>query len=146
MAYTQATAADLKAKFPRFAAVADATVESYLTDARRRVDGSWTEDDRAMGEMLMACHLMTLEGLGTGTEAEIAAAGLGDFKSVRSGQFSFTRGEGDNMAAAGTLGSTSYGKRWADLARINRGGPRVGATGTVPNSSLYPDPYYSSGG
>lgn len=146
MAYTQATAADLKAKFPRFDAVADATVESYLTDARRRVDASWTEDDRATGEMLLAAHYMTLEGLGSGTEAEIAAAGLGDFKSVRSGQFSFTRGEGSDMAAAGTMKSTSYGRRWLDLAQINRGGPRVGATGTVPDYPPYPDPYYSSGG
>lgn len=146
MSYTQATADDLKEAFARFDAVASAIVEYWLTQARRRVDASWTEDDRAMGEMLLACHLMTLEGLGTGTEAEIASAGMGDFKSVKSGQFSFTRSEGDNTAAAGTIGSTSYGRRWRDLAQINRGGPRVGATGAVPDYSLYPDPYYSTGG
>lgn len=147
MAYTQATASDLKARFPRFAAVADETVEIYLTDARRRVDATWTEDDRAMGEMLLACHLMTLEGLGSGTEAQIAAEGLGDFTSVKSGQFSFSRSSGsDAMAAAGTMKSTSYGRRWLDLAKINRGGPRIGASGTVPEYPAYPDPFYSSGG
>ena len=138
MSYTQATAADVQGTFPRFAAVADATIETWLTQARRSVDASWTEDDRALGEMLLAAHYMTLEGLGTGTEAEIAAAGLGDFKSVRSGQFSFTRGEGGDMAAAGTLASTSYGRRWKELAKINRGGPRVSGTGTVPDAPLYP--------
>lgn len=94
-----------------------------------------------MGEMLLACHLMTLEGLGTGTEAEIAAAGMGDFKSVRSGQLSFQRGEGDSSAAAGSIRSTSYGRRWADLAQINRGGPIVGNTGSIPDTPAYPERY-----
>ncbi len=139
MAYTQADAETLKAKFPRFDAVDDAVVESWLTDARRRVDASWLEDDRANGEMLLACHYMTLEGLGTGTDAEIAAAGLGDFTSVKSGSFSFTRKDGSGEgAAAGSIGSTTYGRRWASLAKANRGGARVTPTGTVPDQPLYP--------
>lgn len=139
MAYTQATAADLKAAFTKFSAVADETVEFWLTRARRSVDSSWTEDDRAMGEMLLACHLMTLEGLGAGTEAQIAAEGLGDFTSVKSGQFSFTRKDGgEGSASAGELGSTTYGRQWLTLARANRGGARLTPTGTVPTSPLYP--------
>lgn len=139
MAYTQATAADLKAAFTKFSAVADETVEFWLTRARRSVDDSWTEDDRAMGEMLLACHYMTLEGLGSGTEAQIAAEGLGDFTSVKSGQFSFTRKDGaDSSTAAGTISSTTYGRQWLSLAQANRGGARITPTGSVPNSSLYP--------
>jgi hypothetical protein len=139
MAYTQATANDLKTAFPKFAAVDDATIEFWLTRARRSVDGSWTEDDRAMGEMLLACHLMTLEGLGTGTEAQIAAEGLGDFQSVRSGQFSFTRAEGAaGGAAAGTIGSTAYGRQFSQLRFANVGGARLTPTGVLPDVSLYP--------
>lgn len=135
MAYTDATAAGLKAAFPRFAAVEDETVEFWLERARRHVDESWTEGDYAMGQMLMAAHLMTLNGLGTGTEAEMAAAGVSDFKSVRSGAFSFTRGDGASSAESGALGSTSYGRQFAALARINVGGPRVMATGALPTTS-----------
>jgi hypothetical protein len=131
MAYTDATADDLQSAFPRFADVADVTVEYWLTRARRSVDETWTEDDYAMGQMLLAAHHMTLEGLGTGTEAMIASKGLGDFKSVRSGSFSLDRGEGGQVSA-GTYGSTSYGRRFLELAKVNTGGPRVMGTGTYP--------------
>ena len=43
------------------------------------------------------------------TEAEIAAAGLGDFKSVRSGQFSFTRGEGGDIALGARVFHEKFG-------------------------------------
>lgn len=135
MAYTDADADDLQTAFPRFAAVEDETVEFWLTRARRHVDESWTEGDYAMGQMLMAAHLMTLNGLGTGAEAEMAAAGVSDFKSVRSGAFSFTRGDGDSGVASGSLGSTSYGRQFAALARLNVGGPRVTPTGALPTTS-----------
>lgn len=137
MAFTDATADDLKTAFPRFAAVADETVEYWLTRARRSVDETWTEDDYAMGQMLLAAHLMTLNGLGTGVEATVAAQGMGDFKSVKSGSFSLDRGETGGGAAAGTLASTSYGRQFAALARVNVGGVRVAPTGTLPTESLY---------
>lgn len=145
MAYTDPTAADLKAAFPRFAAVADETVEFWLERARRKVDQSWTEGDYAMAQMLLACHYMTLNGLGTGTESEVNAAGLGDFKSVRSGSFSFTRKEGGDDADSGPMGSTSYGRQWQELAYANRGGARITPTGDIPDFSLYPERFYSSG-
>jgi hypothetical protein len=137
MAYTPATAATLKAAFPRFDDVDDATVEYWIVRAQRSVDATWTEDDRQMGEMLLAAHLMTLNGLGTGVEATVAAQGMGDFKSVRSGSFSLDRGDAGNSASAGTIESTSYGRQFAALARQNVGGPRVMATGTLPTGSLY---------
>lgn len=142
MAYTDATADDLKTAFPRFAAVADETVEFWLERARRSVDQTWTEGDYAMGQMLLACHLMVLQGLGAGTESEMALAGISDFKSVKSGDFSFTRSDGDSGAASGEMGSTSYGRQWQLLARQNVGGARVTPTGTVP----YPGGHYVDGG
>lgn len=140
MAYTQATAADLKARFVRFAQVADATVETWLTTARRSVDDSWAEDDRAYGEMLLAAHYLTQEGLGTGTEAQLAADGLGGMKSVKSGQFSFTKSDAQANEAAGSLASTTYGQRFLELLKQNRAGSRVTASGTIPSAPLYPAP------
>jgi Protein of unknown function (DUF4054) len=138
--YANASASTLKAAFAKFASVSDATVEFWLERARRLVDQSWTEGDYAMGQMLLACHYMTREGLGTGTEAQIAAEGLGEFTSVKSGQFSFTRKEnsGDGSADAGSMSATSYGRQWLTLCRINRGGARITPTGSVPDASLYP--------
>ncbi len=132
MAYTDATAADLKAAFPRFADVEDATVEFWLTRARRSVDQTWTEGDYAMGQMLLACHLMTLAGLGTGAEAAAAAEGAAGFKSMRSGSFSLERFDNGNGGAQSTIMSTSFGQQFSALARQNVGGPRVMPTGTVP--------------
>lgn len=137
MAYTQPDAAALKARFPRFDQVADATIEIYLTDARRNVDASWCEDDRALSEMLLAAHNLTLEGLGSGTESELAAEGLGDLKSLRSGSLQFTKSDASMDAAAGTYGSTTYGRRYLQLLKSNRGGARVTPTGAFPRP-LYP--------
>jgi hypothetical protein len=143
MAYTDPTAAELKVRFPRFADVADETIEVHLEEARRSVDTSWTEGDYAMGQMLRAAHTMTLEGLGTGTEAELAGQGISDFESVRSGSFSFTRAKGSESAASGTIGSTSYGRRWLALAQANRGGPSVTPSGTLPEGGPWPHyPYW----
>lgn len=134
MAYENPDAADLKGNFPRFAAVADETVEFWLTRARRQVDESWTEGDYQMGQILLACHLMTLQGLGTGAEAEASAQGVGDYKTIRTGSVTLERFDRDSGAATGTMGSTSYGRQWLELARANRGGPRVMATGILPYS------------
>lgn len=132
MAYTDPSADDLQAAFPRFAAVADETVEFWLERARRHVDQSWTEGDYAMGQMLMAAHLMTLNGLGTGAESEAAAAGAGEFKTIRSGALTLERFDSASGGEQGAFGSTSYGRQFEALARLNVGGPRVTATGTLP--------------
>ena len=137
MAYTDPDADDLQAAFPAFAAVADETVEFWLTRARRQVDTRWTEDDYQMGQMLLACHLMTLQGLGTGAEAEAAAQGTGDYKTIRTGSVTLERFDRDNNAAQGTLQSTSYGRQWLALAKANRGGPLIMGTGTLPTQNLF---------
>lgn len=142
MAYTDPDADELQAAFPRFAAVEDETVEFWLERARRSVDQSWTEGDYAMGQMLLAAHLMTLQGLGTGAESEAAASGTGEYKTIRSGSVTLERFEQASGGAQGELGSTSYGRQFAALARQNVGGPRVSPTGTLP----YPGGHYVDGG
>lgn len=140
MAYTDPDADDLQATFPRFAAVEDDTIEFWLTQSRRMVDESWTEGDYQMGQMLLAAHYMTLEGYGTGAEASAAAEGTGDYKRITSASVTLERFDRDSSAAQGTFGSTSYGRRWLELARANRGGPRVMATGALPSGGFSSGP------
>ncbi len=137
-----ADAAALKAAFPKFAAVADPTIEFWLTRARRAVDDSWCEDDRQMGEMLLAAHYLTLEGFGTGAEAQLAAEGMAGMQQIRSGQLALQKSGAMADAAAGSLDSTSYGQRYLELLRQNRGGPRVAPTGALPDALLYEPIYY----
>lgn len=138
MAYTDPTADELQAAFPRFADVADATVEYWLVRARRVVDESWTEDDYQMGQMLLAAHYMTLNGLGTGAEAETAANGTGDYQSIKSGSLTLTRfQQSGSSTAQGELRSTTYGRQFDALLRQNKAGPRVMGTGALPTSPLF---------
>lgn len=121
MAFTAPSSSDLTARFPRFAAVPGASIDVYLTDAERLVDESWMEGDFAMGRMLYAAHLMTLEGLGTGAESEQALAGASGFKVMKSGALTLERF--DRKDGATSLDSTSYGVRFKGLQRRNKGGP-----------------------
>jgi len=129
MAYTAPTPADLKAAFVAFAAVPDASVQFWLDRAARMVDESWTEDDFAFGRMTLAAHYMASNGLGTGTGAGLAAAGLSNVTSMRSGALSLTFKEGASIA--GGYSSTPYGLQFATLLRANKGGPGVTPSGTV---------------
>lgn len=118
MAYTAPTAADLKSKFQAFAAVADDTINGALNDAARMVDETWTEADFAPARMLYAAHLMTLDGVGKTTEAKLQG-----FSKLSIGPLSIERAE--QAGETGELRSTSYGRRFIELCRRNRGGPRV---------------------
>lgn len=127
MAFSDPSAADLKAAFPAFAAVEDATIVYWLDRAARVVDQGWPEDDGPHARMLLAAHYLVQAGQGTGAEAEAFAVGAGGFKRVKSGALEVERAD----AKGGDLGSTSYGSQFAALQRVIRGGPRVTGTGTV---------------
>lgn len=122
MAYVEPTADDLKQRYPAFAAVADATVEYWLTDARLIVTSDWIENDRANAEMALAAHNMARQGLGSGS-----IGGGGDMAGVtsfRSASFSVQFDSATVKAAAtGGYGSTIYGQDFAVYLRRNRGGP-----------------------
>lgn len=115
MPYTVPTAAALKVRYPGFADVADDTVEAAITDAARGVDSTWTEGDYQPAIMALAAHLMTLEGQGTSTEAQLAG-----IRALRVGSLSLERT--NSAGDAGSLGSTMFGQRYLALLRANRGG------------------------
>lgn len=130
MAYDTPTAADLIARYPAFAAVAEATIDVHIADASTQaVDTSWDETDYAPAIAAKAAHEMALLGLGAqGEAAGYAAAGV---TSIKSGNFqaSFSADK-VKKASGGTLDATPYGKAYKRLLRKNKGGPRVVAQGT----------------
>ncbi|PZR88360.1 MAG: DUF4054 domain-containing protein [Stutzerimonas stutzeri] len=115
MAYSTPTADDLKERFPAFSAVADAATDGAIGEAEHLTDASWPDDDRTLAVLLYAAHVLTLDGLGTGTEAQLAG-----FKRLKIGSLEL---EASAVASvtAGPLGQTGYGRRFAELARRLRG-------------------------
>jgi hypothetical protein len=111
------TLAELKARFPDFAAVDDAVIQAALDEAGLQVDGSWAgEADIRLGRLLLAAHVLTLDGQGGGAEA--AAVAGGGFRRVRSGALELERFDpgGDGPSS---LGSTGYGRRFLELMQRN---------------------------
>lgn len=119
MPYTTPTAAAFKVRYPAFDAVADATIEAALAEAAGRVDTSWVEADYQPALMAYAAHLLTLDGMGSSTEAQLSG-----IRSLSVGSLSITRAIADSASGA-SITSTSYGLRYLELLQANRGGPRV---------------------
>lgn len=129
------TPAEFKARYSWAAAIPDATVQIYLTDAEQDLapaSGWGNVWDRAVG--LLAAHRLTIEGLNPSAQgASLAASGM---QSVKSGTLSLTVA---NSASAG-YGGTVYGRELLQLGRRYRGvGPTVvvgcgvgGGVGTSP--------------
>ncbi|ACL61047.1 DUF4054 domain-containing protein [Methylobacterium nodulans] len=117
MAYAPPTPADLKARFPAFGTVPDETISVALEDAASVADNGWPDADRRKAVMLQAAHDMTLRGIGTGAEAELAKAGALGFTSFRSGQLQLDRAEDSAQASGDPLAQTTYGRQLLDLFR-----------------------------
>lgn len=124
MTYTAPTADDLQAAFPAFATVSDGTVNFWLNRAIPEVEADWSDNDRAYGQMLLAAHYMTLNGIGTGSEAQTAALGA---KRLKSGAFEIEVGATNSASA---FAMTNYGRQFLLLLRRYRGAMVTG-TGTV---------------
>lgn len=118
MPYTVPTIADFKARFPAFANTDDAVIGTALTEASSRVDTNWLEADYQPAILYLAAHNLTLDGHGTGAEAQVAQQGMMGFQSISSGGLSLTRAAGAD-ASAGSYKSTSYGSRFWQIQRRN---------------------------
>ena len=111
-----ATPAELKARFPAFADVADLTVQYWLDDAARSVGTHWPIADRDVGIMTLAAHRMALIGLGKG------GTGFG-VTSIKSGTFTATIS--DKVASASGFSATIYGQQYLDMCKRLFGGARL---------------------
>lgn len=133
MAYAPPTKATFVAIFPAFTAVTDEAYTYWSDRAGRVVNGmvDCLGDDADHAAMLITAHLLTLQGIGTGTEAEMAAQGASGFKSIKSGTISLERADNTSTAGMGEYGATSYGQQVYPMLRACVAGPRVTGTGTL---------------
>lgn len=116
MAYSTPTAADLQARYPAFAAVADATIDVWIAEAESDTT-SWTGDadtDRTRAVLALAAHKMAEQGLSTNASAQ----GVTSFKS---GTFSASVSE--VQANRTGLDATIYGREYLALAKRHFGTP-----------------------
>lgn len=115
MAYTSPTVEDFKARFVSFGPLGDPNdlqVQAALEDAETVADDKWSDADRRQAVMLKAAHELTMNGVGTGAEAELASTGLLGFSSIRSGGLSLDRGQSSGAASDPSgYGQTAYGRR-----------------------------------
>lgn len=155
MAYTAVTPTLFKGMKPQFAAVQDAVVQVYLDLAGEvAADDSWpSQSVYTFAITSYACHLMTLDGLGTDAESEDQGNGTSAFQTIKSADLTLTRYA---KAASGSsyqdwLGGTKCGAFYLQLLRQNRGGPHIIMGGPGGCASPYakdqPLPWpYSFGG
>jgi hypothetical protein len=122
MAYVIPDPAYIKARWPQFANVADATIQAHIDDAATMIDQTWTEAGYTIGIALLACHRMVLAGLGTGAEAQVNAEGLSGFSLIRSGQLTLQRAatSRDSEGVPSPWNSTGFGIEYYWLARRER--------------------------
>lgn len=129
MPYIDPTAAEFKAKFPTFAAVADATINLAIGEANASVDTTWVEADYQPAIMYLAAHIMTIDGVviagaGLGEGAGIINAGLVSSMKVGDVQVALGGGSGGASGAAlqakSGLRATPYGQRYLELLRRNQ--------------------------
>lgn len=124
MSHAIPTAAAFKARHPRFAAVADATVNVYIAEAARTVTTAWSHDDYADGIMYLAAHLMVMEGALAPTAV---ALGVGNqIKSTKAGEVEVefaadAKPDGTSSRLWQNYGATIYGQRYLELASRNGG-------------------------
>jgi hypothetical protein len=138
--YTPPTAANLVALYPEFATVPATTIESYLARAARSVDTSWTEGDFGYGRMALAAHLMTINGIGSTAEAASVVDGSGQFRSMGIGSLRLERFDpARSSSVSANFASTRYGREFARLLRVNRGGPRVAGYSSVSDAGASGD-------
>lgn len=126
MAYEAPTPTTFKARYPEFTAVSDALVQLVLNDAIGDVGDTWLEKDRARAQMLLAAHILTVEGEPGRTEngSSGATAGSGLIKRDKVGdvetEFAAPSSSGDGSSSLlAAYAQTFYGRQYLELMRRN---------------------------
>lgn len=125
MAYTAPTAADLKARFPEFAAVSDTLINLILEEASARVGDTWLERDRKPATLYLAAHLLKSQGEPDRTNnvnGEMLPSGPVQVRQVGDVRVEFgSSGGGANVVYSGSADfeRTAYGREYLRLLRMN---------------------------
>lgn len=139
MPYEALTPERFRTLKPEFQSLPDTEIQPRIDLASRFVDETWLENDYEPAWAAMTCHLLTLDGLGTSTEAEIAASGGSKLTSLKSGTLSLTFASGQSSGDdfKDWLNESTCGRFYLTLLRLNKGGPRLLTGGMVGPSSGY---------
>jgi hypothetical protein len=121
MAYTAPTLSDFRTRYAAFAAVADGTVEYWMTEGEADTT-LFSDETRPRAVMAFAAHKLAEQGLGTGA----VPGGVTAFKSG-----TFSASVSDAQASRVGFSATVYGREFLALARRNFAGPRLAHTPTV---------------
>lgn len=121
MAYVAPTATTFKARYPEFAPVSDALVGLIIDEAIVQVGDTWLERDRARAQMLLAAHMLTVEGEPGRTTSGQGSAGTGTVKRRKVGdvEVEFNGFGSTSSGGFNGFGSTSYGMQYYALMRQN---------------------------
>lgn len=139
MTYTPPTKAEFIAIYPAFTSAPDAAYTFWSAQAANAIGHleGCLGDQMSLAGVLAIAHYLTKAGIGTGTEAEIAAQGATGFKSIRSGSLSLERGDSTASAGGGDWGTTSFGQQLWPMLKACVGGPIVSSTGYVGGNCGY---------
>jgi hypothetical protein len=118
MAYVDPTAAEIKTRFPEFAAVADATIDAVIAESAGSVSERWIENDFKTAKMYYVAHELRMAGQGSSAAAKLSA--VGDFSRIKSGDLEVSRsGAGSSSSSGdssdGTFKQTTYGQKFLEL-------------------------------
>lgn len=129
MAYVDPTAAEIKTRFPEFAAVDDALISLAIAETASFVDTSWIEADYKPAKMHLAAHLLFIGGaLNADVEGgAVPNSTTGEVQSVKVGDVSVNFASGTSSSSVGgtlgsdllALGSTTYGLWFLALRKRN---------------------------
>lgn len=151
MPYTAPPLATFASLFPAFAAATQEQYDFWSAQAVLVTEPleSCLGDRMDLATMLATAHMLTESGIGAGAESEMAAQGMGGFKSIKSGSLSLDRGDAKGSDGA-NWSTTSYGGRLWPMLRGCLTGPRVTGTGALPggcgfNGFAGPFPPYFGG-
>ena len=123
MSYTAPTPADLVLRYPAFSAVAEASIDYWLTEAAKDC-ALFPDDMRARAEEAYAAHKM----VETGALASAIPQGLTQFKSG-----TFSANVSESIASLTGFEATVYGREFIAMRRAAFSGPFM--AWTPPESS-----------
>lgn len=127
MAYTIPTAAEVRAAYPEFGAVADAPIDEGLALGALVIDTTWPEAAYPLAFKLYAAHHLRLAGLGTVAGSVSEDQGGANVKRRKAGDHElefFDTGGGTATGSAEWYALTPYGSDFLRLQRRYFGGPR----------------------
>lgn len=122
-----------KGVFPAFSDITAAQYE-YWTARAARITFPLKDclgDEAVHATWLLTAHYLVQQGIGTGTEAEMAAQGASGFKRIKSGTIDLERADNTSSASMGDYGTTSYGQQVWPMLKACVAGPRVTGTGAL---------------